>query len=189
MLFTEKNKKSIALSLAATIVLPVLAWLLLPTFQNRLRYFVYDYSYIKSSTYLPGANDGGRVLSLKGGWSILQNNPLGVGCGDVYDETNKWYTQNVPAILPSDRLYPSSEWLLYGGAAGWPGFLLFSLVMIIPLFYRSMQNLFFWIALNSTAAFSFMFDIGLEVQYGVFLYSFIVLWWWKWFKKETVVHG
>jgi hypothetical protein len=29
-------------------------------------------------------------------------------------------------------------------------------------------------------AFSFLFDIGLEAQFGVFVYAFIVLWWWKW---------
>ena len=29
----------------------------------------------------------------------------------------------------------------------------------------------------------FVFDIGLEVQFGIFIYSFIVLWWWKWLKQ------
>jgi len=184
------NKKLVAMSIAVIFGLPLLAWLLLPTFQNRIKYFVYDYSFIKSNTYLPGSNDGNRALSLKAGWSILKENAGGVGRGDVYAETNKWYTENIPNIQEHDRLYPASEWLLYGASAGWLGFLLFTAVMLLPFIFLPVTNQFFWVALNATAAFSFLFDIGLEVQYGVFLYSFIVLWWWKWFalKNERVVH-
>jgi len=29
-------------------------------------------------------------------------------------------------------------------------------------------------------AFSLLFDIGLEAQFGVFIYAFMLLWWWKW---------
>jgi hypothetical protein len=39
--------------------------------------------------------------------------------------------------------------------------------------------------LNIIAAFSFLFDIGLEVQFGVFIYSFLVLWLWKWRMEEA----
>ena len=41
--------------------------------------------------------------------------------------------------------------------------------------------------LNVTIAVSFLFDIALEVQFGVFLYSFIVLWWWKWLGTFQIV--
>jgi hypothetical protein len=74
---------------------------------------------------------------------------------------------------------------LYAGSAGWPGVLIFTGVMLLPLFYQPPVHRWCWLALSGTAAATFLFDIGLEVQFGVFLYAFLLLWWWKWFWSET----
>ncbi len=179
------HQKNVAKSfwlLGTLLLLPLVAYFALPTFQNRIRYFIYDYSFIKSGAYLPGANDGARAQSYKAGWQILKEHPLGVGAGDVKDVVNNWYTQNIPNIVESDRLLPSSEWLLYGGFAGWPSIVLFTIIMLLPLYFAPPQHRIYWWLLAGTLALSFLFDIGLEVQYGVFIYSFFVLWWWKWFR-------
>jgi hypothetical protein len=160
-----------------------LAWLVLPTFRNRLSYFFYDIAHVQQQAYLPGSNDGNRARSLEAGWALLKDHPLGVGAGDVQSEADKWYTTHIPGILPEDKIYPSSEWLVYGAMAGWPAVLVFTAVMVLPLFVRHIKYRLFWILLNGITAFSFLFDVGLEVQYGVFLYAFLVLWWWKWMKK------
>jgi O-antigen ligase len=178
---TTKSTRLVAAVVLAVVVLPLLAWRLLPTFQNRIKYFAYDHSFIKSGTYLPGGNDGNRALSFRAGWHVLKTHPFGVGAGDVWEKTDTWYKANVPGMLDTDKLYPSSEWLLYGGSTGCIGMVLFTLVMVIPFFYKPPLHRFYWYAVCATASLSFLFDIGLEVQYGVFLYSFIVLWWWKWF--------
>ncbi len=39
--------------------------------------------------------------------------------------------------------------------------------------------------LASTVSLNFSFDVALEVQYGVFLYAFTLLWWWKWFHSPV----
>lgn len=164
--------------------LPVIAWLTLPTFQNRVRYFRYDLGYFKNADYLPGANDAVRVISLKAGWNLLRENPVaGVGFGDLLTETKKWYETKYPGMLERDKIFPSSEWLLYGAGAGIPGICLFALSMYLPFFTRTRQRLC-WYLVNGTAALSLLADIGLEVQFGVFLYSFIVLWCWKWWTHE-----
>jgi len=103
----------------------------------------------------------------------------GVGFGDIAEVTKKWYEVNYPSMIAADKIYPSSEWLIYGAGCGWPGFILFTFIMMIPFLIR-VKNKLIWYLLNVTAAFSFLFDIGLEVQYGIFLYSFIVLCWSKW---------
>lgn len=177
-----KTKWIIAVCLA-TIAMPVIAWFVAPTFQNRIRYFIYDFSYIQQDTYLPGANDGNRMLSIKAGLDIILNHPFGVGSGDVMKATNDWYDRNIHGMLETDKIYPSSEWMMYGAAAGWIGLILFTLAMALPLFEKTGTGRFFWISLNIITAFSFIFDIGLEVQFGVFLYAFMVLWWWKWLGK------
>ncbi|MCW3074119.1 MAG: hypothetical protein JWP69_1188 [Flaviaesturariibacter sp.] len=171
------------------ILLPILAWNYLPSFQNRIKYIRYDWSYAKAGTYLPGSNDGNRLMSIKAGWDILKENPMGVGSGDIRDAANAWFDETVPGMLVTDRYLPSSEWLVYGGSAGWLGVIAFSIIMALPFFVKTRARFFWWV-LHGIAAFSFLFDIGLEVQYGVFLYAFLVLWWWKWFtQKEEALNN
>ena len=166
--------------LVSLIALPVVAYYVLPSFQNRVKYIRYDMGYFKEAHYLPGANDAVRVISMKAGWSLLKENPVkGVGFGDIGSATEKWDDANYPGMLERDKIYPGSEWLIYGVGSGIPGFLVFTFCMIIPFFTKNKNRLLWWL-LNMTAAFGFLFDIGLEVQYGVFIYSFLVLWWYKW---------
>lgn len=179
----KRNFKAAVIYLGALVSLPVIAWFFIPTFQNRIKYFVYDFSFVKSNTYLPGSNDGARALSIRSGWDVLKHHPFGVGAGDIIHKTDNWYAANVPGILPSDKFYPCSEWLMYGCFAGWIGVILFTLIIVVPFFARNIAYKFFWIVLCVIAACSFVFDIGLEVQYGIFLYTFILLWWWKWLSQ------
>jgi O-antigen ligase len=191
----KNSAKTAAIFVAVFLTLPALAYVTVPTFQNRIRYLIYDFSFVQKAEYLPGANDGARVMSLKAGWQVLQQNPLGVGAGDVMHEADKWYAANVPDVLETDKFYPSSEWLLYGAFAGWIGVLLFSIVMLSPFFINIKKQKIFWIALHATAAFSFAYDMGLEVQYGIFLYAFVTFWWWKWMgtsngkRESSIVNG
>lgn len=187
LLFNRKKTKWTVAVLAGSLLMPLLAWFAVPTFQNRIRYFIYDYSYIRQDTYLPGANDGNRMLSIRAGLDIMNNHALGVGTGDVMKATNAWYDEKVHGMLDTDRIYPSSEWAMHGAAAGWPGFIAFTIAMILPFFALNRRGGYFWITLNVIMAFSFIFDIGLEVQFGVFLYAFAVLWWWKWLQEETSI--
>lgn len=189
-LWQQKNVSKSFYGLGALVLLPVAAFLFLPTFQNRIKYFVYDYDFIKKGTYLPGANDGARAQSYKGGWAILQENPFGVGAGDVKDEVNAWYASHMPNMVATDKLLPSSEWLLYGGFCGWMGVVLFTIIMCLPLFIKPLRYHIFWWLLTGTLAASHLFDVGLEVQWGVFIYSFFVLWWWKWFSlpQQSLLH-
>jgi O-antigen ligase len=184
IIFSNKKKWIGAIILAMVMLLPLAAWLALPTFQNRVKYFKYDFSYFSKTEYLPATNDAVRVISLKAGWGIMSEHPLiGVGFGDIDSATRKWYAAHYPMVREEDKIWPSSEWLIYGSGAGWPGFVLFTFVMAIPFFVR-VRNKFFWQLLNLVTAFSFLFDVGLEVQFGVFLYSFIVLWWWSSLKEN-----
>jgi O-antigen ligase len=182
MLF-RRNTRLGLIGIGVLVLLPVVAWLALPTFQNRIHYFLYDVRHVKEQVYLPQSSDGNRMRSLKAGWHVLQQHLMGAGAGDVQQAANAWYEANVPGILPVDKIYPSSEWLVYGAMAGWMGVVVFTVVMLLPLAVPGIKHRFFWIMLNVITAFSFLFDIGLEVQYGAFLYVFLVLWWWKWLKQ------
>lgn len=184
-LFSAERKKLSIIIIAAGLLLPVIAWFCFPTFQNRFKYLRYDYDFVKNSSYLPGATDGNRLFSIKAGWNILKENPLGVGAGDLRNVTKEWYDKEVPGMVEMDKIYPSNEWLIYGDFAGWPGILLFSFVMLLPFLIKGIQQKFYWNCFHATAIFSFLVDTGLEVQFGVFLYIFITCCWWKWLQCQN----
>ena len=185
----KKSKPLLSiLIIVLVILLPVVSYFIFPTFQNRIKYFLYDASYFRQSSYLPGSNDGSRFFSIKAGIHILKENQVfGVGFGDIKKETNDWYAANIPQMLEKDKLNPSSEWLMYGDGCGWLGMLIFTFVMLIPFFIRNHCAKIVWLLLNVSATLTIIFDVGLEVQYGVFLYSFIVLWWWKWLQSQKTI--
>ena len=123
---------------------------------------------------------------MKAGWHIIQQNPLGVGAGDIRDEMDLWYVANVPNTMTgSDKLFPSSEWIVYGDMAGWPGILIFTLVISLPLFIKQIRHRFFWIMLVAMAIGCCVFETTLEIQFGIFIYCFTILWWWKWLKIQN----
>jgi O-antigen ligase len=163
------------------IAIPIISWFVFPTFKNRISYLRYDLSSVKDNVYRSGSNDGNRLVSIKAGWELQKEHPFaGVGFGDIETETRRWYLANYPQMADTDRILPSSEWMIYGAGAGWPGTLLFSMIMVIPFFCRALRANICWVLLNVSIALSYLFDIGLEVQYGVFIHAFILLWWYKW---------
>lgn len=166
--------------------LPVIAYKTLPSFHNRVNYFRYEFEYFKKTHYLPGANDAVRIISIKAGWNVMQQQPAtGVGFGDVFAETKEWYDANYPQMIEADKIYPSAQWAMYGAGCGWPGIIVFVIAMFIPFFVKTRHQIVWWL-LNATAIFSLLFDPGLEVQFGVFVYSFTVLWFWKWLSEEKM---
>ncbi len=186
-LISQKLKRQYGLALLIVLVaLPVIAYKVVPTFQNRIKYFLHDKGYFEKAHYLTGSTNAVRVISLKAGWNVMNARPVnGVGFGDVQLATKAWYDKNYPEMIETYKIYPRSEWLMYGTGCGWPGFLVFCFVMLIP-FLIEVKNKLLWWLLNATTAFSFLFDIGLEVQFGVFIYSFVILCWYKWLKEEKV---
>lgn len=179
-LLTRKKDRLQVIGVACVLILlPIIAYFLFPSFNNRIKYIRHDFDYFKQANYLPGSNDAMRVISIKAGWQVMNEHPLnGVGFGDVLNETIQQYDKDYPSMLATDKILPGSEWMMYGSAVGWPGFIVFTVVMLTPFFIKTPHRLLWWL-LNATAAFSFLFDIGLEVQFGVFVWAFIVLLCWR----------
>ena len=182
-LVTTRKKRITALILLAVFaILPVIAYKTIPSFHNRVSFFLYEKGFFEKLNYLPGGNDAMRFISMKAGIDLMKEHPIGgTGFGDIQAETREWYELNYPGMKDDDKILPGSEWLIYGAGCGWPGILVFTFCMLIPFFIKAREKLWWWL-LNSTAAFSFLFDIGLEVQFGVFIYAFVILWWGKWLK-------
>lgn len=178
--YAFRKKKTILAAglLLSIILLPLIAWVSLPTFKTRVLYLRYDLTQVYHGHYTPGTTDGNRVLSIKGGWELLKASPLGVGLGDIKAEMNAWYAAAIPNMVGSDKLFPSSEWLVHGLIAGWPGLILFSIIIATP-FFMQIRYRFWWCLLNAVLAFSILFDTGLSTQFGIFMHAFFLLLWWQ----------
>lgn len=180
-LFRSRKKNKVIL-IVLFILIVVAAWFALPTLQHRINYVAYDLSQIAQGKYVSGTNDGARIYSMEAGWNILKQNPLGVGAGDLNAATKEWFVSSKPQVIAADRFPPMNEWLVYGGYAGWPGVAAFSVAVLAGLFFRKLHRRFYWVVLNILMLLSYIIDNPLEVQYGIFLYGFLLLWWYKWFR-------
>ena len=176
-----QRRKMLAWIIPVALIIILASWRLFPTLQNRVKYVVYDFSFVKNENVTPGTSDANRLLSLKGGWSILQEHPFGVGAGDIRNEMDNWYATIAPGISEHNKLFPSSEWIVYGDIAGWPAFLLFTLIIFLPLFIKKIRHRFFWVMLVAIGISCCILETTLEIQFGIFIYCFILLCWWKWF--------
>ncbi len=165
---------------------PFAAYHIFPSFRNKIDFFKYEKDFFINANYLHGGTDAMRIISIKAGWDLMNDYPLiGTGFGDLRNKTNEWYFVKYPEVKEEDKILPGSEYLNYGAACGWPGFLVFIVVMAVP-FFTSMKYKLPWNMINTSMAISLISDIGLEVQFGIFIYAFFVLWFWKWFNQEII---
>lgn len=164
------------LGLAALVVLPVLAWFTIPAFQERLRFVVWDFQNYSRGNYVEGLNDAPRLLSWRAAVEIIRDAPLaGVGMGDARAAAQAWYAAHAPFLKPYEQLLPASQFLLYGVYAGIIGCLAACWVLLMPLWMPGLRRDTWWWAFHLVAIAGFVYEIALEMQFGVFIYSFFAL--------------
>lgn len=164
-------------SLASMVLIPVAAWFLLPSFQNRVRFVIWDFQNYSRGNYVEGLSDAPRMISFKAAGDLINANPLmGVGSGDVLSATWAWYDAHAPYLKDYERLLPSNEPLVYAVAAGLLAGIISLIVFISPFLMKRYRSNMLWISFHAIAFAGFMYEIGLEVQHGVFLYTFFSCW-------------
>ena len=178
-LLLKVKKKILAFTILLLVLcLPFVAYKISPTFKNRMGYVLYDFANYSKGNYVEGLSDGNRYLSLKTGWEIFKTAPLtGVGFGDLWDKTTEWNTQYNPQLKEYEKMLPSSEMFLYICGAGVIGGIIFITAILTPLFYKLMQNDITWICFHTIMIVFLIYEVTLEAQFGVFVYTFFCLWW------------
>lgn len=154
-------------------LLPVLSWFCLPSFQNRLKFVWWDFQNYSRGNYTEGLSDAPRILSLKAGLDIVKTNPLmGIGSGDVLNQTNQWYRIHAPFLKPYEQLLPCNQLMMFVCSGGVLMGLIALVFFLSPLWIKVLKNNYLWLAFHAVALFGFMYEISLEVQNGVFVYIF-----------------
>ena len=171
---SRRTKVALALVL---ILLPLLSAALLPSFRNRIRFMVWDFQNYSTGAYTEGLSDAPRMASVRAGLEILSQHPLtGTGFGDLSGSMADWYAVEAPHWKAYERLLPSNEWVLHAAASGMPGAILFSVAVLLPFFRR--RGGLLWMGFHVVAVVGFLYEIGLETQYGILIYAFISSWIW-----------
>lgn len=171
-------KTIVAAVVAAAILLPVLAYRLLPTFKARVHYVMYDSHLWKQNEFTGTQSDGNRVLSIRSGWHTWNTDFFtGVGYGDIRAQTNQWFETNAPQVPASNRFLPLNQWLMMGAGAGVAAVVVFTIVLLLPFLSATWRKnkpaLFFLLFMTLV----FLYESTLEDQRGVFIYTFFTLWW------------
>jgi hypothetical protein len=172
--------------LVSLLLFLLIAWVLVPSFSNRVRLMVWDFQNYSRGNYVSGLPDQNRVHSARAGIHVFSENIVkGVGFGDVEEEKNTWYSRNMPEVKDEDRVALPGSLLWYACGAGLPALLLLGGVLLFP--FRQVTGSGNWFLPASFFSMVFIqacYEPFLELQFGVFLYSFFGALVWQLYKKR-----
>ncbi|XZF14764.1 O-antigen ligase family protein [Chitinophagaceae bacterium MMS25-I14] len=154
------------------------AYRFIPTFRERVGYIRYSYIQLQEKNYSGDYGDIGRLMSYDISLRLIKEHPLtGVGAGDMLDDMKKGYDKWYPQVADEQRLLPHNQFLIIALGTG-----LLSLISFIAWLLAS----FLRVRKNRSSAFfimtwlvllvPLMVDPTLEIQLGVFVFLFFLLW-------------
>lgn len=174
-IFFSKNK---LIGVGLVLIFTIGTWLsyqYIPTLRNKVNYTFWSIKLFTENKDIREYSDTKRLASFIAGYNLTKENPLlGVGFGDLHEETNLWFAQNYPE-LKDLGLMPHNQFLFISAGAGLIGLMWFLVVSIIPFFYkRNWQDALFWM-LNIVIFTSYLPEHTIETQVGVAIYVFPIL--------------
>jgi O-antigen ligase len=176
VLFHGRKRLAIWIT-ALSVLIPSLAWFFFPTFRNRIKFVWWDFQHYTRGGYTEGLSDTPRILSLQAGKDLVREYPFwGTGFGDLKQATMNWYYQYAPYLKEYEQLLPSNQGLIYAAGSGLAGLIFFLLATVYPFFMSGFRSNYAWISFHAVAVFGFLYEIGLETQFGIFVYAFLGCW-------------
>jgi len=175
--FVRKKLYGLMLLIAIPVFL-LFAAKFIPTFSERKDYISYAWTMLKEGDRSGKYGDIGRLMSYKLAIHLIGEHPwAGVGAGDMMNEMKKGYDQFYPQVEDKARLLPHNQFLIIGLGCGIPAMLLFALWAFYPLTWlRKNRQSFFFFIVWLVLLMQLLIEPVLEVQFGVFVYFFFLLW-------------
>jgi O-antigen ligase len=173
-IFTQRRPLQALILTAAIILLPVMAYFILPSVKAKVNYMKYDLEQLLLFKNASGLSDGGRILSIEKGMEIFRENFwTGSGIGDLQQEMKR--KLELAPEHPRDYLLPHNQFVFTAAGTGIFGLLVFCVAIFLPLFNRKnlRNNLFicFYIIVLS----SFFTEATVEEQMGTAFYLVFLL--------------
>lgn len=174
--FASSLKKYRLPILALLIAMPMLL-VIVPTSRNKIKNTLHDLTHVSNPYSANYESITARIFSYKVAFELFQNNTLlGVGVGNLKEQTDVMYIKNYAFIKAENRLIPHNQFLFNLVAFGIVGTCVFTLFFFYPLFYKQnfKKDLFLpaqYIILVS----SFMFEATLETHLGLIFSCFFLM--------------
>ncbi len=174
-------RKSIAIGIGVLIAVFTIAFYSfqhVPTLKKRIDYIFYTWELYEKGEISGIYSDMGRMISYDvAGRVIRQNAVLGVGSGDMMEEMKEGYEQWYPQITDEQVLLPHNQFLVVWLAGGIPALLLFLSWVFAPLAeVKRNRRSFYFLVVWFSLLLPLMIEPMLEVQFGLFVYLFFLLW-------------
>ncbi len=167
-----------ALLLIAFLGSAVAATQLVPTLRERIDYVRYTIRVYNNEGLKGNYSDLGRIMSYDLAFRLIKSHPVtGVGAGHILDSMKGAYSNWYPHVAEEQRLIPHNQFLTVGVATGIPGLILFTLWVIYPIRHLKRNRTgFFFLMIWCMMLVPLSVEPVLEVQFGVFVYLFFLLW-------------
>lgn len=173
------HNKAIGITIMVSLIaLGFFAVSYIPTLQIRIDYLRYTYAMYKKVGLSGEYSDMGRLISYQIAAREIGQHPLsGVGAGDIMNEMKAGYDKWFPAVPDQARLIPHDQFMVVALGCGIPAAILFLIWVLYPLKYTKHKRAGFYIFIVWLSLFlSILVEPALEVQFGVFVYLFFLLW-------------
>lgn len=176
IIFTMKQYIIGSILFLALLALPVVAYLTLPTLQNKVKYMTYDLQQFYYNDKVENLSDARRIISFKMGVQTGMQQPLlGVGYGDIKYKVKELYKKEMPNLAEEDRMLPHNQFILVFVGAGLIGLILFMVAVFYPLLTNRHYREPLFLSFNLIVLSSFMTEYTLEVQIGTAFYVLFLL--------------
>lgn len=177
-----KRKWLVGISLIGAIGIIILtAFKTFPSFEYKIAYLKYTYEEYHRTGMSGQFSDMGRVISYGLARDICRESPwLGVGAGDILDVMKEKYNEKYPAVPEEQRLVPHNQLLVVAVGCGIPALILFVTWLWYPVSnIKRTRSGFFMLTTWFILLVALLVEPMLEVQLGVFVYLFCLLFVWR----------
>lgn len=176
---TFKRRPFSGLAILALIVVSALgAYKYVPTFEQKVDYFKYSWKVFGEGRYDSDYSDIGRLVSYDIALKLIPQYPFaGTGIGDMHDVMRAGYSKWYPTVPEFQQLKPHNQFLIVALGCGIPAMLIFLVWILYPLkWMNKSRDGFFLFAIWAVMFVPLMVEPFLELQFGVYVYLFFILW-------------
>lgn len=175
----KKKYKLLALVTAGLIALPLLTYIFVPTFSNKVQNTLADLKQIGEKGSAKDYSMAGRIVSYKVAWEVFTDDPItGSGIANLKAKVHKIYHEKYPEIVNQGIgiLMPHNQFLYVMAATGIMGLIAFLICFYFPLLLNSNASFPLLSIHYLIVTISFVFEATMETQTGLlFVLTFLFL--------------
>ena len=161
------------------IIFLVIAYLFIPTIQQKIAYSIWDWQQYHPGKYDPNYSDGTRRAINYSVWNTIKNDfNIQVGWSNISNVLQESFAKDFVG-QKTEYGWPFNQWLFWWLGSGWWGMLLFSGWLFYPILWGYKHIHVGMICWTIAIALSCMVESTLNYQYGVFLHIWPIAFLWK----------